>query len=361
MERAWSIREYKEGDEKAILKLTEAIYGEVLDKDRWMRWWNWRYKDCPSGAPIIWVAEFNGRLAGQYLITRVKIKIGNEVITGSQSESTMTHPDYQRQGIFEALAQKTYEEAGQKGIHIVYGFPNEYSYPGFIRKLGWFDVGAQSAMLKPLNLENILRKYITNRCLLRTCTVSANFIIKTLYRTRNTPKVDGLTITRVLSFDERINDLWEKVSKDYKIIVVRDKEYLNWRYVDVPGVDYAIYLAEKGGQILGYTVLKCERQFGLKVGRIFELIVPLGQQAVAQSLIQKAIKFFREEKADFVVYRIIGNKAHCKAVSRCGFIYSRFISRKTRFVARPNTPKVPETFLRDPGHWFVQTGDSDAL
>lgn len=78
MEKAWSVREYREGDEKGILQLTEAIYGEVPDKEQWMRWWNWRFRDGPSGAPVIWLAESNGKLVGQYLVTSVKMKVGSE-------------------------------------------------------------------------------------------------------------------------------------------------------------------------------------------------------------------------------------------------------------------------------------------
>ena len=362
MERKWAIRAYREEDESKILELRKAVYpAEGYNLEQLMRWWNWKYRDNPAGAPTIWFAESAGKLAGQYAITRVKMKIGNEVIIGSQSVDTMTHPDYRHQGIFETLASKTYEEAGEKGIHVVYGFPNEYSYPGFIRKLGWFDVCALHTMIKPLNLENILRKYITKRVLLKICTASINLIVKALHRSENGPKVDGLTITKISSFDERINDLWEKVSNDYKIIVVRDKEYLNWRYVDIPNVDYAIYLAEKEGQILGYTVLKCEKQQGLIFGRIFDLVVPLGQESIAHSLILKAIDFFKEEKADLVLHRMIGDEAYCKTLRKSGFIYSRFVSRRARFIARPTTPKISEIFLRDPRHWFVQAGDSDAM
>ena len=353
-------RDYREGDKKGLLPLTETVYGEVLDKDQWMKYWSWKYKHNPAGSPIIWFAEVNNKLVGQYPIIPVKMKVGNEVIMGSQMVELMTHPDYQRQGIFLTLAKQALSDAGNKGIDITYGFPNKPAYPGHL-KSGYFNVGALSALIKPLNLENILSKYITNRFLLRICAVSLNFIIKGLYRTKNPPEVNGLTITRISAFDERINVLWETVSNDYEISIVRDKEYLNWRYIDMPGVDYAIYLAEKEGQILGYTVLKCEKQQGLIFGRIFDLVVPLGQESIAHSLILKAIDFFKEEKADLVLHRMIGDEAYCKTLRKSGFIYSRFVSRRARFIARPTTPKISEIFLRDPRHWFVQAGDSDAM
>jgi len=352
------MRPYENGDEEAIFELDSAMGGETRDKNRWLRWWNWKYRDNPAGNFVIWLAEVDGKLVSQYAINGVKVKIGSEIIAASQSVDTMTHPDYRGHGIFFTLSTRVFDEAGKQGIDIVYGFPNQMT--SWHQKC-WFEVGAESIMIKPLNLENILTKYITNKFLLKICAVSANFIIKALYRTKKPPKVNGLTIIRIPSFDERINDLWEKVSNDYEIMVIRDKEYLNWRYVDVPDVDYGIYLAEKEGQILGYAVLKCEKQQGLIFGRIFELVVPLEQQAVAQSLIIKAIEFFKEEKADLILYRLIADKALCKTVRKSGFIFPRFTGNKVRFVARPNTPKISETFLKDRAHWFVQTGDSDTI
>jgi hypothetical protein len=243
---------------------------------------------------------------------------------------------------------------------MTYGFSNRLAYPGHM-KLGYSDVDTLSAMIKPLNLQNILSQYITNGLLQKICAVSMDFIIKSLYRTKKLPEVNGLTITKISSFDERINGLWEKVLNDYEIIVVRDKEYLNWRYVDIPDVDYAIYVAEREGQILGYTVLRCQEQMGLVSGRIFELVVPLGHDEVAKSLILKAIEFFKEAKADLVLYRMIADKTVGKIFRKSGFISLWFIGNKLRFVARTNTPRISESFLRERSHWFIQTGDSDAI
>lgn len=361
MDRRWSIRAYEEGDEGAILELQSAVHGEVRDKNQWMRWWNWKYRHNPAGAPVIWVAQSDDKLVAQYAIIPVKMKIGDELITGSQSVDTMTHPSYRYEGIFEELADRTYKEAREKGINIVYGFPNRYSYPGFIRKLGWFDVSTLWAIIEPLNLENILGKYINNEFLLKICKVSINTILETLYKTQNAPEVSGLTITRISSFDGRINDFWQRVRNDYQAIVVRNQEYLNWRYVNIPDIDYTIYLAEKENQILGYMVLRCEKQQGLVIGRIFDLVVPLERQPVAQSLILKAIEFFKVERADLILYRMVGKKAQSQAFRKGGFIRLPLTGGKIQFIARVNTPQISEVFLRDPRYWFVQTGDSDAL
>ena len=358
MGHGWSIRVYKNGDEEGIYELDRSVHGEIQGKDQWLKWWHWKYRHNPAGAFLIWLAEADGKLVSQYAINGVKIKIGDEIITGSQSVDTMTHPHYRGKGIFSTLSRQVFSDAGERGIDIVYGFPNQMT--SWHREC-WLEVGARSTMIKPLNPENILAQYISNKFLLKICIAAMSFVIKALYRTQKPPEANGLTINRISAFDERINDLWEKVSDDYEIIVVRDKEYLNWRYIDIPSVDYAIYVAETEGQIMGYTVLRCEKQRGLLFGHIFEFVVPSGYELIAQSLILKAVDFFREEKADLVLYRMIADRTVFKTVRKSGFISLPFMGSKLRFVTRANTPKISEAFIRNRRNWFVQTGDSDAV
>lgn len=61
----------------------------------------------------------------------------NEKILAAQSGDTMTHPEHRGKGLFPILAKKTFELAKEEGINFIFGFPNENSYPVFIKKLGW--------------------------------------------------------------------------------------------------------------------------------------------------------------------------------------------------------------------------------
>ena len=55
----------------------------------------------------------------------------------AQSGDTMTHSKHVGKGLFTQLAQKTYEYCKENGFHLVFGFPNKNSFPGFIKRLGW--------------------------------------------------------------------------------------------------------------------------------------------------------------------------------------------------------------------------------
>jgi len=358
MGQKWSMRAYREGDEDGILELWKATYPEKeYDRKGWLRWWHWMYKENPAGPGRIWLAEHDGRVAGQYSIVPVKMKIADEIINGAQSLDTMTHPNYRHQGIFETLAKETYRQAGKEGIHVVYGFPNEFSYPGFIKKLSWFDICSLQVMIKPLNWGNALRLKINNKLLLKLGAIAGNFIQQTIYRTPKAPVMKDLMIIQISSFDDRIDEFWDEVSNQYKIMIVRNKDYLNWRY-SAPEANYSIFVAEKANKICGYLVLEDKIQGGIKISHIFDLIAQ--SEEVMHCLASRAIEHCQQNKVDIISYSLIASEAYYRVLKRNGFISLPFIKGEC-FCAFSNSLHISKAFLEDPKSWFAQIGDSDSI
>lgn len=73
--------------------------------------------------------------AAYYGILPIKVKINGNVLMAAQSGDTITHPKHRNKGLFVELAKRTYTLGQTLGIQFVYGFPNQYSYPGLVRKL----------------------------------------------------------------------------------------------------------------------------------------------------------------------------------------------------------------------------------
>lgn len=358
-ERKWSLRTFQNGDEYAIFELWKTVYPErQYYPERWLEWWRWMYTDNPCGKGKIWVAEIDGRFVGQYAIAPRMMKVGTATVTSALSLDTMTHPNYRRQGIFEMLAQQVYSEAERDGIQIVYGFPNQFSYPGFIGKLNWFHIDTLRVMLKPLNWVNALRIQIGNRIILKLGSLSGTFLSAVATSGKRAPIVEGLTIVQVSRFDERINSFYEKASHQYKIMLVRNKEYLNWRYVSVPNMDYIIYIAERREEFCGYIVLRCMNMKGARVAIIFDTIAESSD--VAQCLIEKSVAYCIQQKIDLIYYASIGGRSLAGAFRRSGFIPAPFV-KSLRLCAYSSLPLIQSNFLQVLDNWFVQMGDSDTL
>lgn len=358
MKQKWEIRFYKEGYERKIFELWNAVYPHrKYSLENWIKWWNWLYKENPAGNSIICLAEDGGNVVGQYAIVPVLIKIDSETITCAQSLDTMTHPDYRRQGMFEILAKETYGKASKMGIHIIHGFPNEFSYPGFMRKLDWLDVSNMQLLIRPLNWKSSLKLKIDNKFLLKISAALGNLTQHTIFRTKKVPAVKNFKIAKISSFDDRIDDFWNEISNQYKIMAVRRKAYLNWRY-RAPDANYSILIAEKAHKILGYIVFGYRLHRGVKEGHIFDLIAQ--SEEIMHCLISRSVGDCHKEKVDLIRHSLIANQSYQRVVRRCGFISQPFI-KGLHFCVYSSTQLISREFLGNPNNWFVQYGDSDAL
>ena len=357
MNEEWSVRACKEGDKDEIFELTKAVWGErVPEKARWIKGWQWIHIDNPAGISRLWLAEDDGKLVGQYPVIMENMKVDGEVVKTAQLVDTMTHPKYRRRGIAFTLGKNALTEIENGEISLLYCFPTQQVYPLHI-KSGWLDVCAFQVMFKPLNLKNILQKRLVhNRLLLNIFTVGGNLIIRALFRSQKVPDDDTSKVRKISHFDDRINEFWNTVSSDYNnIIRIRDKKYLNWRYVDAPNADYTIYVAEESGRICGYTILVCKDVDGLIFGYIYDIIALTGRDDIIHCLIAKAVEHFNEEKADAAFSQMVPNKIYRKALLKSGFI--PYFRSKSRFIAYNASTRLSEAYLKNPKNWFIQLGD----
>lgn len=315
------------------------------------------YKENPVGPAKIWVAEDNGKIVGHNPLVFMMLKEGNRIMKASYLIDRMTHPDYRHQGIASKLQRQALDEAERQGVCISLGTPNEASHVIDL-KVGYFDIARKQIVFKPLNWRNAIKLQSNNRLLSEFGAIGGSILDKIFCRRKRAPVIEGLTISRVHFFDERINEFFARVSNQYEIMVVRNKEYLNWRYVAVPDVSYSIYIAEKGNEIYGYLALRCMQQERAKEGVIFDILAE--SQPISHCLISRAMEHCEREKADIVYGIMIADKMLIKAFKNNGFISTPFL-KDGWFVNYSSSPPVSEEFLQNPQNWYIQIGDSDMI
>lgn len=174
-----------------------------------------------------------------------------------------------------------------------------------------------------------------------------------LYSKNRVLKQADFTIRTVTSFDERINGFWESVSRRFDIIVVRNKDYLNWRYFKSPGAKHMVPVAEGRGEILGYSVLRCKIEGKSESGYIVDILAL--SENVAASLVGNAIEYFEKEKVDTVECWMMESNSYYAVLRSYNFNPVGL----TWFMARVNTSRFAETYVRNHTSWYVTIGDSD--
>jgi len=75
--------------------------------------------------------------AAYYGVFPVMGSLNGDTYLIAQSGDTMTHPSHRGKGLFILLAERTYQLARDLKFEFVFGFPNQNSYPGFVKKLNW--------------------------------------------------------------------------------------------------------------------------------------------------------------------------------------------------------------------------------
>lgn len=100
--------------------------------------------------------------AAYYGVFPVKLIFEKKSLLAAQSGDTMTHPDHRGKGLFVTLAKMTYELAQQLGVEFVFGFPNDNSYPGFVKKLNWdhySNVNHYKIKASAIPLDKLVKKF----------------------------------------------------------------------------------------------------------------------------------------------------------------------------------------------------------
>lgn len=219
MKSEWITRAYRPGDEVKILELFSAAYGGRKMSEQY---WQWMFARGPFGPGVITLLFEGEKLIGHYAITPMDLEVAGAPVRALLSMSTMTHPDYGKQGIFFHLLQETCKRSAELGFTLVYGFPNDNSNPGFL-KHGWKNFGKVTE-----------------------CVCEAPCVTE-----QQVPKI--IPIRR---FDAEADRLWKHVAPHTGITIARRAAYLNWRFFDHPTARYRAHGLFDGSRLRGYVVTK---------------------------------------------------------------------------------------------------------
>jgi hypothetical protein len=116
-------------------------------------YFRWKYLLNPHG-PLIGTTAWDGnQIAGFYGLIPERYRIQGKGALVYQSMDTMTHPKYQRMGLFSSLAKSTVQNLDRTlGDTPLMGVPGRVALPGFV-KAGWHHCGSlQQHFQSPLVL-----------------------------------------------------------------------------------------------------------------------------------------------------------------------------------------------------------------
>ncbi|PKM87472.1 MAG: hypothetical protein CVU87_09530 [Firmicutes bacterium HGW-Firmicutes-12] len=282
-------------DISEMAKLAETHYGKAeISNEEYLQW---EYSKNPHGNVIGNVARNSaGELVAQYLIMPKDVWYNGRVYKGSHSLNTLTHPDYNGQGIFTSLARKTYQDGIKQGVIFTYATPNPNSYYGFSKKLEFVSLGNLDFFIKPVKLFSFFHSKFRSRTLaetLATLCSPVKFLFRQRIRVNNT-----IEVREISSFDFDYETFWNRYKNNHVIIGDRSSKLMNWRYFQSKQREYRVFMAYQDKLVVGCVVIRITTIKGLRVGLVIDLMIDRtkeGQEASYQ-LLKIVEKIFEQEE-----------------------------------------------------------------
>jgi len=276
-------------------------------------------------------------------------------LKGSIAADVATHPEFRRCGIYKALSESSWKDAVRNQIPISFGDASK-ALISTARRYGILDVSTIAIMIKPLNPHRIVEKRFGKGFFAKTVSGGVESTLKLLSIAKKKARITGLKARRIVVFDDRIDVFWKRISPFYGICLVRNKEYLNWKYLERPHLRFDAFLVEAGERVLGYVVLSTTVEGGLKKGLIVDMMTHPARKDAIYYLFSQAVDHFKRIGVDYVECWTLRNSPCYKLLGSHGFFAPGLLVR-SNLVARFDSSKVSEEFIKDSRNWYITLGD----
>ncbi len=325
------LRPYSEGDEEKIVDfLTIAFKGwPPFDLDySSLEHWKWKYQNRETIA----VAVADDEIIGTFHSIPIKIKMGDSVINSCQGVDVAIHPNYRGKGLSSLLREKSYELRIKNGIKMHYGISghpvliakrkkdeanDNRMFPAFPHKLiELVKIRDIKKHLSTTSKENNIQKRIGYEILKFYHGLNRIIGIDKFVENKN------LQINKVNKLNDKYDLFWDKIKNYYKFILIKDSEYLNWRYADKRGGNFIIFQAlNNESEICGLIIISINQLIeNYPRGNIVDFLFYPEMPEVGLGLLSEAIKYFDERNVNIISAFVFEGHPHAKLLKNAGFI-----------------------------------------
>ncbi|MCU0286322.1 MAG: GNAT family N-acetyltransferase [Acidobacteria bacterium] len=320
------IRAYLKGDEKEILELDARELPSIWNR-RTIENWYWKFTgQNPAGHALIWVAEHENHLVGHFAAVPYRLKVFDEELAASHSIGALVDKKFQNRGLLKFVGDKLMADLAGNNIPYTWGFPNLRAHKFENEALGYKDLLNFDQWVLPK--ENI----------------------------KETPPCEN--ILKITAFDEAFDYLWQSCSQAYPVAIVRDKTYLNWRYLQRPDWEYFPFAFYENNNPAGYVVLKLYREEDVIRGHIVDIFARRDDENTLSHLIDHSLNFFIAREVTEVMVWFWGNPLVEKLFTQKGF-EKKEIDRP--LILRTNIEHKYMQEIRDISNWYFTMGDSTEI
>lgn len=342
-------RKVQPRDFESLTSLYSEVYGAYFSS----AYWDWKYFKNPYGDNMMYVALDGERVVGEVGTIPVNVKCGDGVFLSSQTCDITVLPEYQKGGPFLDLYKLSNEENYKRSL-ICYGFSVPVTLKISSKLLKFRPICPVWKWVLVLNPAPYLAKKFHIPFLASIASSLSRLFVRICLSKHQKPTKNK--IIEINRFDERFDRFWEERKHDYEIMVVRDSEYLNWRYTDHSMNHYKIFAYISDNRVRGFTVLSTLVD-EVRRGVILELMADPVEEDVVDCLLSASINFFYDEKTDSVTLWLPEQNPLVRKIEQWGFV--RRETQHNLIVKIYSEDADINAYIMTPNNWFFTMGDSD--
>lgn len=303
------------------------------------------------------IDKHTDEIAAIYTYLPMQLKMMDSKVVAMQSFDTLTDYRHRSKGLFIKLATKLEEEEKTKNVELVFGFPNENSVHGFLKKLHFAHFGEAPFLVKPLRLSYLIRRLLK----IKNSTGSGDTDCEIISDEKIQLK-DNSSIQSISGFGDDYEALWEKVSPGINISVNRDAAYMNWRYIAKPSQNYSRYGFYKNGVLSGVIVFTLKNKHDGKIGYLMEILYDPQNKNAGNELMRFACKILRKSKADLILAWCLRHSFNYTCYRKGGFFnFPEKVRPQKLGVITKALNSGHEKEIYNIKNWYFSYSDSDTV
>lgn len=365
MSNLYKTRWFEPNDLSHFLACFKLVFGSSMSEE----YWRWKYQKNPlvEKPPIIVTEEVDtGKAVGFRGCVPTQLRLKGNIIKAMYFADVMVHPDHRRYGINTKMIEFAQSEFKDSPLRIYYNFPRTATHMGNI-KTGFRSVCQVNDLLLVMNSKKLAESMFSGW----------------FYRNIIPPIYDFYSSLKMLSLKSENNvtlehckpedasdiyNIWHKTMD--RIHTVRDRQYITWRFEEMPQCDPSYYLISSNGDPKGYFIVT-RKQDETDSVILSDYIVFNNDLAVFSEAINRLVDEYKE-KSSLMTWAFTVPELHNQLKSR-GFLESTkfplkdYITQRT-FVTRPNNLdedgyqwRMSGTDISELSSWYLTPSDTDIM
>jgi hypothetical protein len=323
--------------------------------------------DTPEGQSKILVVDDGGEVIAHEAMIPMRFHVFDREFLGGKIEDAYIDRKHRGKKLFGPLTEYCLDSSERSGYALTFGLTGRpVNYQLHISR-GFRDIcslNAHLAVLEPAKAASdaarALRLSSAKRVALRSVLGALSMWFKRK-ATRYSKGSDPYPIERITRFDDRFDQLWHDFIENRTVITIkRSSDFLNWRYIDNPYREYAVFAATDSGRVVGYlvaaVVTREDMHLESTVGVTSDFLVLPGYETVFPSFLRRAVDFWRGERADLLINWVHRDGKYSRPLAtelkRCGFV-STFGRYDIPYFVRTLGDDINDDAFYGVDHWHV--------